>query len=139
MIMAGHPGAAAECRGQAHKFKEAKMAPFAGLYEGMACLAEGDVRPLRSAVDALLAGGLRDPEGFFVMGLALAGGGDLDRALELIREAIGRGYFPLATLDTHPWLDRLRGRAPFVEVLERARRLHADARQAFLEAGGAAL
>ncbi len=57
------------------------MAPFAGLYEGMACLAEGDVRPLRSAVDALFAGGLRDPEAFFVTGLSLAGGGDLDRAL----------------------------------------------------------
>lgn len=137
-VMAGHPDASQTMRKQAGLFRDAKMLAFADYCESMARLAEGDVAPMRAAVDSLLAGGLRDPEAIFLHGVFLSGGGDYERAIELLAEAVERGYLPYDTLATHKWLDPLRAREDFKAVVQQALIRHGAAAEAFKEAGGLA-
>ena len=136
LTMAGHPDAARECRKQAAQFVAAQMPPFAKFCEGVAALAEGRVTPLRQAVDDLVAGGLRDPEALFIHGLLLTGGGDHTRGLELMRDAVERGYLPYTTLTGHRWLDPLRGDPAFSAIVRKAELEHKRSLAAFLESGG---
>ena len=131
LAMIGDPGAAAELRSQAQRLRAVNMGPTADFCDGVAAMADGDAAPLRVAVDAWITAGLRDPEALFIHGLLLAGGGDDDRGLELMIESTRRGYFRTDTLACHRWLDSLRGRTEFTEMLDTTRTRHEQAVAAF--------
>jgi len=139
LAMAGDPQATETCRRQAADLRSANMQPVAAFCDGIASLMEGDVAPLRAAIDAWIAGGLRDPEALFIHGLFLAGGGEYERALQLLNDAVDRGYAPHETLARHRWLDPLRARPDFQELVQKTLIRHHEAVAAFTEAGGTSL
>ena len=62
--------------------------------------------------------------------------GELDRGLEQIDRAIGKGYFPVATLSQRTQFDALRSRQAFQALLAAAQAGRARALTAFRDAGG---
>ena len=141
LAIAGHPDAVAECRKEARMLRDARMVPFAELWDHFVAMLEGadDSTALRQAVEAVIAGGLRDPEGLFGLTLILARFGSADRAVEVLGSAVDGGYFPYQTFQRNPWFDSLRHRADFLEVLAKAEQRQREARTAFIHAGGEAL
>jgi hypothetical protein len=80
------------------------------------------------------------PQAFAIpRGIRLARAGDLDRAVEILSDVVGRGFYPYDTFRHHAWLDPLRGRPDFAAILEVARHNHEKALAAFVDAGGKAL
>ena len=141
LAMAGHADAVRQCRKDAEMLRVAKMTPFADLFDARAALIEGtgSIAVLESATEAVIARGLRDPEGLYHLARGLAHFGREDRAGELLAEAVDRGYFQSFTFSRDAWLDRLRGRTDFQEILLKAEQRHQEARAAFIQANGQAL
>lgn len=141
LVMAGHPDAPRLCRKDADMLRVANMTPFADLWDARIALIEGagSIAALESATDAVIAGGLRDPEGFYHLARGLAHFGRADRAVELLAQAVDRGYFQPFALARDAWLDKLRARADFQEVVMNAEHHHEAARAAFIQAGGQTL
>ena len=141
LVMAGHPDALRQCRKDAEMLRVASMTPFADLFDARIALIEGtgSIAVLESATEAVIAGGLRDPEGLYHIARGLAHFGREDRAVDLLAEAVDRGYFPSFTFSRDAWLERLRGRTDFREILLKAEQHHQEARAAFIQAGGQAL
>lgn len=133
LACAGHPDAA---RASEIEYERYANTPFG--HVGMRGT-EPDRGLLRTAVDALVASGFRDPEGLFYQVIRLARAGDVDRAVEILTEVIGRGFYPYDTFMRHAWLDPLRGRQDFDAILDVARRNHEKAYAAFVNAGGTTL
>jgi hypothetical protein len=94
---------------------------------------------LRAAVDELVASGFRDPEGLFYQLIRLSHAGDLDRAVEILADVVGRGFFPYETFKRHAWLDPLRTRQDFNAILKNAEDRYLEARADFVKAGGETL
>ena len=119
----------------------ANMTPFADLWDARIALIEGtgSIAVLESATDAVIAGGLRDPEGLYHLARGLAQFGREDRAVELLADAVDRGYSPSVTFLRDAWLEQLRRRTDFREILLKAEQRHQEARAAFIHAGGQAL
>ena len=90
-------------------------------------------------MDELVASGFRDPEGLFYQVIGLAHVGDLDRAVEILAEVVGRGFYPYETFMRHAWLDPLRGRRDFDAIVELAQHNYEKAHAAFVNAGGQTL
>jgi hypothetical protein len=82
---------------------------------------------------------MRDPEGLFMLALRLAHFGGVDRAVEILADAVDGGYFPYHTLNQNPWLDSLRRRTDFLTIVRKAEHRHREALAAFIQAGGEAL
>jgi len=141
LVMAGHPDAIRQLRKDAEKLRVANMTPFADLFDARAAVIEGaaSIEVLESATEAVIAGGLRDPEGLYHLARGLAHFGRQDRAVELLADAVERGYFQSFTFSRDAWLDQLRGRTDFREILRKAEQRHQEARAAFIHAGGQAL
>jgi serine/threonine-protein kinase len=141
LAIAGHPNAVGRCRTEARMLREARMALFADFWDRLVELLEGsgDAAALERAADAIVAGGLRDPEGLFGLAICLARFGSGDRAVTMFADVVERGYFPYETLRENPWLDPLRRRADFLDVLSKAEQRRLQARTAFVHAGGEAL
>ena len=141
LVMAGHPDALRQCRKDAEMLRAANMTPFADLWDARIAVIEGtaSIAVLEAATDAVIAGGLRDPEGLYHLARQLAHFGREDRAVELLADVVDRGYSPSVTFSRDAWLDELRGRTDFREILLKAEQHHQDARAAFIQAGGQAL
>jgi TolB-like protein len=141
LAIAGHPDAVQRRREETETLHIARMKRVAQVFEEQTALiaGSGSAAALEAAADAVIAGGLRDPEGFFHMALSLARFGKEDRAVEILADVVERGYFPYDTFTRNPWLDTLRHRNDFLEILANAERLHQQARAAFIDAGGEAL
>ena len=141
LAMAGHADAIRQCRKDAEMLRVAGMTPFADLFDARIDLIEGKgtISVLESATDAVIAAGLRDPEGIYHLARGLAHFGRQDRGVELLAEAVDRGYFQPFAFSRDPWLDKLRDRADFRAILLRAEQRHQAARAAFVQAGGQAL
>lgn len=77
-----------------------------------------------------------DPEGRFYVGRGLAYVGELDQALQLLGSAVDGGFFCLPALTRDPWLDPLRARSEFTEIVRRAETRHRQAVISFLNAEG---
>jgi hypothetical protein len=45
---------------------------------------------------------------------------DCSSALEILADAIARGHYPLSTLQRHRWLDPVRNRGEFADILGHA-------------------
>lgn len=136
LAMIGDPEAPRRLREQADQLLAVNMAPMAGFANGVAAMIEGDVRPLRTAIDLWIESGLRDPEALFIHGLFLTGGGECDRGMELMTQSLGLGYLPYETLSRHRWLDPLRDRRDFNVMGETMRERHEAAVAAFKLSGG---
>jgi hypothetical protein len=78
----------------------------------------------------------RDPESFYYFARQFAFMDKHTRAVELITEALRRGYvcFPMMARD--PWLDTLRGNPEFSVLRRAAETRYREAAEAFLTAGG---
>jgi hypothetical protein len=141
LVMAGHPDALRQCRKEAEMLRVANMTPFADLYDALIAVLEGSgsIAVLESATEAVIAGGLRDPEGLYHLATPLAHFGREDRAVEILADAVDRGYFPSVTFSRDPWLEQLRRRTDFRAILLKAEQRHQEARAAFIQAGGQAL
>jgi len=141
LAIAGHPDAIQLCRKEAETLHIAKMTTVAKLFDEQVAMIEGtgNIGALLSATEAVIAGDLRDPEARFFLALRLARFGGEDRALEILVDVVDRGYFPYDTFTRNPWLDPLRDRSDFREILLKAERGHQQARRAFIDAGGLAL
>ena len=141
LALAGHPDAIRLCRRNGESLRAANMPAFARLNDELVALleGEGDALALETAANALIDGGMRDPEGLFYIGLELAHFGRGDRAVELLSAAVDGGYFPYDAFNRLAWLDPLRQRNDFPEILRKAKLRHIQARAAFTEAGSPAL
>src|SRR5439155_10754703 len=141
LVMIGHLDALQKCRNDAEMLRVANMTPFADLWDARVAMIEGtgSIAVLESATEAVLAGGLRDPEGLYHLARGLAHFGREDRALELLADAVDRGYSPSDTFSRDAWLDALRRRTDFQQLLLKVERRHQEARAAFIQAGGPAL
>jgi len=119
----------------------AHMTLFADLWDARIAVIEGtaSIAVLESATDAVIARGLRDPEGLYHLARQLAQFGREDRAVELLADAVDRGYSPSLTFSRDAWLDALRGRTDFQQLLLKVEQRHQQARAAFIQAGGPAL
>ena len=93
------------------------------------------------AVDAFaaLTATHTDPEALFVYGSCQARLGDHAAALVTLAAAVDRGFAPLRSLRSHPWLASLRADATYAGLLARAETTRGDAERAFAEAGGPSL
>ena len=141
LAIAGQPEAARVCREEARMLRDARMVLFAELWDHYVDLLEGTGEPttLQHDVEAILASGLRDPEGLFSLAMVLAHFGGADLALRILADVVDRGYYPSVTLQRNPWFDPLRHRHDFLEILARAEQRRQEARTAFIHAGGEAL
>ena len=141
LAMAGHPDAIRQCRKDGEMLRAANMTTFANRNDELVALLEGtgDAAALQAATDAVIAGSHRDPEGRFYLGLDLAHFGREDRAVELLADAVDAGYFPYDAFNRLAWLDPLRHRTDFLEIMRNAEHRHREARAAFIDAGGEAL
>jgi TolB-like protein len=96
---------------------------------------EGEPDESRAALERLVAH-FQDPEGMFYVARTFAFLGDVDRALQVLAIAVERGFSCFPAFARDPWLDALRTRREFTEVLLAAETRHRTALAAFLEEGG---
>jgi len=81
-----------------------------------------------------------DARFYCVLGLSRFGGTrGAELAIKTLAFLVDRGFVPYQTLLSHTWLDPLRHRAEFIEILEQAKKRHRESQTAFLQAGGEAL
>ena len=141
LVMAGHPDALRRCCKEAEMLRVANMTQFADLYDVLIALFDGtgNIAALASATEAVIASGLRDPEGLYHLAVPLAHFGGEDRAVEILADVVDLGYFPSVASPRDPWLERLRHRTDFRQVMLKAEQRHQEARAAFIQAGGPAL
>jgi hypothetical protein len=59
--------------------------------------------------------------------------------VEILADVVDLGYFPSVTFSRDPWLEGLRRRSDFREIVLKAERRHQEARAAFIQTGGQAL
>jgi len=78
----------------------------------------------------------RDPESFYYFARQFAFMGKHARAVELLNEALRRGYVCFPTMARDSWLDPLRRNPEFSAVRRAAEIRYGEAVQAFLAAGG---
>ena len=77
-----------------------------------------------------------DPEGRFYVGRPLAYVGELDQGIAAPGKRRRRWFFCLPALTRDPWLDPLRARSEFTEIVRRAESRHRQAVISFLNAEG---
>ena len=126
LLSAGHPDAAARLRLEGERY---------GTPEQNRAFLAGDGPGLRDVLGHHLKT-FPDPEWHFYAGLMFAYVREHDAAINVLTNAVRRGFFPLDTLRRHAWLDPLRERPDFQAMLRDAEQRHRDALAAFVEAGG---
>lgn len=99
-------------------------------------LLEGKTDESLAAVDRLVSSDFRDPEGLFYLTRHLSHLREVDRALELFRRVVAGGFSCYPAIARDPWLDPLRKRHEFKELLETTRLHHEEATRIFNEKNG---
>jgi tetratricopeptide (TPR) repeat protein len=99
-------------------------------------LLEGNREESLEASQELMKATFRDPEGMYYLARQLSYLGQETEALDMLGRAIENGFFCYPAMVRDPWLDALRARTEFTELLRKANALHRQAMVAFLEAGG---
>jgi serine/threonine protein kinase/tetratricopeptide (TPR) repeat protein len=94
--------------------------------------AEGSLAAVRRSLDA----GFQDPEGIYFAARGLARLEADEPAVELFARIVGGGYCCFSALARDPWLERLRHRSDFREILRRAEAGHREAAACFVREGG---
>jgi hypothetical protein len=97
---------------------------------------EGDEAKSVDLVRQALAQPARDPEVKFYLARHLARGGAHLEALETVRDLVTEGSACSAALQRDPWLQPLSKLPEFEDILAVVLRREAEARAAFMAAGG---
>jgi serine/threonine protein kinase/tetratricopeptide (TPR) repeat protein len=130
-------------KGALAAFKEAENH---AMFEGVRLIAlmyrlamEGDLEALRPKLSEVRASSFTDPEGFYLLANYLSKAGAYDEALEILEKSVGDGYTCPSALRSDSFWDPVRGHPRFVRTLALAEAASARAREAFEQAGGAAV
>ena len=99
-------------------------------------LIEGRTAESVSEMKAMLSPDFRDPEGRFYVARHVARYGDADEALAQLEGVVADGFSCYPVFERDPWLDALRPKPGFTELLERCASRHAASRRAFEELNG---
>ena len=93
----------------------------------------------RVSEEAKIEEGVRahtDPEALYLLATFLVGLGRRGRAVEVLREAVGRGFAVAPALRRDPLLAAAREEAGFEEIVATAEAARQEAQAAFVRAGG---
>jgi TolB-like protein len=99
-------------------------------------LIEGRTAESVSQMKAMLSPDFRDPERRFYVARHVARYGDADEALAQLEGVVADGFSCYPVFERDPWLDALRPKPGFTELLERCASRHAASRRAFEELNG---
>jgi tetratricopeptide (TPR) repeat protein len=102
-------------------------------------LLEGNREEGREAGAELMKATFRDPEGMYYLARQFSYFREEDLALDMLSRAIDNGFFCHQAMVRDPWLDALRARPEFTDLLRKAHQLQREASAAFLTGGGPAL
>jgi serine/threonine protein kinase len=102
-------------------------------------LLEGHREESLQASDELRKATFRDPEGMYYLARQLSYLGQGAEALEMLSRAVEHGFFCYPAMVRDPWLDGLRARPDFTDLLRKSQQLHREASAVFLAAGGDSL
>ena len=96
----------------------------------------GRVDESRAAVQEILQSNFRDPEGIFYLTLLLPRLGQVDLAEMLLGKAVEGGFHCTQPLRQMPWLEPLRARPSFQDLIARAEERQRENAEAFTAEGG---
>ena len=99
-------------------------------------LIEGRTAESVSEMKAMLSPDFRDPEGRFYVARHVARYGDADEALTQLEGVVADGFLCYPVFERDRWLDALRPKPRFTEVLARCASRNAASRRAFEELTG---
>lgn len=99
-------------------------------------LLEGDAAGSVAAIGRILDSPFSDPEGLFYLTRHLARLNQVDSALELLERVIGGGFCCYPAMESDPWLEPIRKKPRFVQLLERAKQQHEAAAEEFARLEG---
>jgi tetratricopeptide (TPR) repeat protein len=99
-------------------------------------LLEGKREESLGAGEELMKATFRDPEGMYYVSRQFSYLGADKNALEMLRRSVDHGFYCYPALVRDPWLDGLRGKVEFSNLLNEAHQLHLEAFQAFLASEG---
>jgi len=137
LTMLGRSEAAVEVL---RKYEESTLSRLGRLYlTSLRALVEGKREESLKASEELMAATFRDPEGMYYLSRQLCYLGANAQALDMLTRSVNHGFFCYAALERDPWLDGLRGKTEFSNLLHKAQQLHLDALRTFLAGGGNAL
>jgi tetratricopeptide (TPR) repeat protein len=120
--------------------KQANPGRLGGLYlTSLQTLLEGNRAESLEASEELFKATFRDPEGMFYLARQLSYLGQEAMALDMLSRSISNGFFCYPAMVRDPWLDSLRGRPEFTDLLRKAHQLHREAVSSFLALGGNSL
>jgi eukaryotic-like serine/threonine-protein kinase len=116
------------------------------MYEGVRLIAmmyglamEGNLDALRPKLQDVRASSFTDPEGFYLLATYLSKAGAYDEALETLDQSVRDGYTCPSALRGDALWDPVRDHPKFVRALTQAETASARSREAFEQAGGAAV
>ena len=99
-------------------------------------LLEGDDAQSVAAVNRIVASDFGDPEGLFYLARHLSHLQQVKPALELFERVIKGGFFCFPAMTQDPWLDPLRRKRAFENLLRQAETQHREAAAAFAKLQG---
>ncbi len=99
-------------------------------------LLEGHRDESLAAVNRVLASDFSDPEGLFYLSRHLAQLNEIDAALATFRRVVSGGFSCYPAMEHDDWLDPLREKKEFSELLETAHERHQQALEMFDEMNG---
>ena len=99
-------------------------------------LLEGRRDDAVAGILAITNGDFRDAEGLYYLARELAHAGATDEAIAVLQRVCAAGFHCYPLIATDEWLDPIRDRAEFAEMLQRVRHEHELAATAFAAAGG---
>jgi DNA-binding winged helix-turn-helix (wHTH) protein/tetratricopeptide (TPR) repeat protein len=99
-------------------------------------LLENDRAESLAAVRRILASDFRDPEGLFYLSRHLAHLNETAPAIELLERVVAGGFFCFPAMAKDPWLDSLRKKPAFSELLRQAEAQHQAAAATFKQLQG---
>lgn len=99
-------------------------------------LLEGKEAESVAAVERIIASDFRDPEGLFYLSRHLAHLNQADPALGLLDRVVAGGFFCYPAMAQDRWLDPLRDRPAFMELMRQAETRHQEAAGTFTELRG---
>ena len=102
-------------------------------------LLEGDRVESLAAVNRLLASDFSDPEGLFYLTRHLAHLNEADAALAVFRRVVSGGFSCYPAMAHDEWLDPLRKKREFKELLDTAHQRHQQAQEIFTRLDGKTL
>jgi tetratricopeptide (TPR) repeat protein len=101
-------------------YREIESKPLPGvtrdLMRASRCTLEGKTDEARTVIHAFIEKHF-DPEGLYFISRALAQLGDHDRSLDMLYRIVERGFYCSSILLRDPWLDSIRGRSRFNEIV----------------------